>query len=656
MRSRKFAQWLSLPLLMVGALAVQGQTTTPYDVEIGFRTLKVNGNEDMYRTQINERSGLLLRSFTLSTADFEGKTSLFDRFRVDASDLGAGPAGSLRITAEKSDIYRFNLGYRHTNNFSALPGFANPLLAQGIIPGQHTYDRTQNMLDADLEFLPGKAISPFVGYSFNNLSGPGTTTYHQGGNEFLLSQDAKDRDHEFRLGTGFNVGSVYGSVTQGWRTQHSNETFSLAGPATGNYPDPVLGKVPTASTITRDDRSEVKTPFTNVYATGQFLNRVRVTGNYVRFAADSSGEETEGLTGSLISFGLSRFFNGLAETASQSAKNTTWRAGARAEATLVNGLDAFAGYQKDHRELTGTALVNTLFQGTTTFTGVDPKDVQTVLNATSGISRVENVTNIGLSARPAGPFSLRAEYRQTKQRAEVAPDLSEIVVPGNPDPAGPPQGGTYERKIKTFDTNASFSKAGFTLGATYRRDSADNPIFRTDFTSRRRSRVRASYAAPKWVKLGAVVENLRQRNPQTGIDLDGKVRQYSVDAEVTPVKFLALRGSVSQFKADNSILFRHPENFNTDTSLYTETGKAREGGVLITFAPVSFDAGVSRFTNRGDNPFNIDRVRLRVGVDLPAKTRTAVVAEYAKDKYHELTPTFGDFDATRYGIFLRFHP
>lgn len=656
MRSRTFAQWLSLPLLLAGALAVEAQTTTPYDMEIGYRTLKVDGNEDMYRTQINERSGFLLRSFTLSTSDFEGKTSLFDRLRIDASDLGAGPAGALRIVAEKSDAYRFNLGYRHTNNYSALPAFANPLLSQGIIPGQHTYDRTQNMLDADLELLRWTAVTPFIGYSLNNLSGPGTTTYHQGGNEFLLSQDLRDRDHEFRIGTGFNVGPVYGSITQGWRKLASTETFGLAGATTGNFPAPVLGKIPTATLITRDDRTDVKTPFTNVYATGQFLGRVRVTGNYVRFAAESNGDEAENLTGSFVSFGISRFFNGLAESASQMAKNTTWRGGARAEVTIFSGLDAFAGYQKDHRELTGTALINTLYQGTTNFSGVDPRDITTVLNAQSGITRVDDVTNVGFSARPAGPFSLRAEYRQTKQTADVAPDLSEIVVPGYPDPAGPPQGGSYDRKIKTFDTNASFTKAGFTLGAAYRRDSADNPIFRTDYTSRNRTRVRASYTAPKWVKLGAVAENLRQKDPQTGINLDGKVRQYSADVEVTPVKVLALRGSVSQFKADNSIAYRHPENFNTDLSVYTETGKAREGGILLSVAPVSFDAGVSRFTNRGDNPFNIDRVRLRFGVDLPARTRTGLVAEYAKDKYHELTPTFGDFDATRYGIFLRFHP
>src|SRR5512142_131159 len=100
MRSRTFASWLSLALLAVGVVAAQAQTTTPYDMEIGFRTLKVDGNEDMYRTQINERSGFLLRSFTLTTSDFEGKPTLFDRLRIGASDLGAGPAGALRIDAE----------------------------------------------------------------------------------------------------------------------------------------------------------------------------------------------------------------------------------------------------------------------------------------------------------------------------------------------------------------------------------------------------------------------------------------------------------------------------------------------------------------------------------------------------------------------------
>jgi hypothetical protein len=231
---------------------------------------------------------------------------------------------------------------------------------------------------------------------------------------------------------------------------------------------------------------------------------------------------------------------------------------------------------------------------------------------------------------------------------EVAPDLSEIVVPGS-------QGGEYQRNITTIDVNGSARKAGFTAGVAFRRDTADDAIVRTDFEHRDRVRVRASYAAPKWVKLGVVAEKLKQSNPQTGIQMDGKVRQYSGDIEVAPVKTLALRGSVSQFKADNSMLYRRPENFNTDLSVYAEKGKAREGGVLLNIAPFSLDAAVSKFTNRGDNPFDLDRARVRLGVDIP-KTKAGVVVEYAKDKYHELNALFGDFDAKRYGIFLRLHP
>src|SRR5581483_12211870 len=132
-----------LAVLLAFAVAPLCAQTPPLDVEAGFRFLDLKGNEDMYRTQINERSGFLIRSLTL--AGNEG--TFADFYRIDASDLGVGPAGSLRIDLGKTGLYRFTLAYRQTNAFSALPAFANPLLGQGIIPGQHTYDRDRRMID-----------------------------------------------------------------------------------------------------------------------------------------------------------------------------------------------------------------------------------------------------------------------------------------------------------------------------------------------------------------------------------------------------------------------------------------------------------------------------------------------------------------------------
>jgi len=33
-----------------------------------------------------------------------------------------------------------------------------------------------------------------------------------------------------------------------------------------------------------------------------------------------------------------------------------------------------------------------------------------------------------------------------------------------------------------------------------------------------------------------------------------------------------------------------------------------------------------------------------------------IVAEWARDKYREATPSLGDFDATRFGLYLRWRP
>src|SRR5687768_8243121 len=189
--------WLAGLLLFAAPLQAQ---MIPFDAEVGFRWFDVSGNEGMYRTQINERSGFLIRQFTMTTGDFEGRSTLVDRFRVDISDLGSGPAGSLRLEADRAGAYRLRFAYRGTEAFSELPEFANPLLAQGIVPGQHTYDRTRRMFDIDLDILPDRAISPFIGYTFNDSDSWGTTTYSLGQDEFLLGQDLVEQDRELRVG------------------------------------------------------------------------------------------------------------------------------------------------------------------------------------------------------------------------------------------------------------------------------------------------------------------------------------------------------------------------------------------------------------------------------------------------------------------------
>src|SRR5581483_255862 len=190
-------------------------------------------------------------------------------------------------------------------------------------------------------------------------------------------------------------------------------TLTLApGAGNGNNPGPILGTPITATSITRSDRADGHTPFTNVYATGQFT-RLRLIGNYVRSSADANGNELENAAGSFADFGLARFFAGFNDTITSKSKNTTWRGGARAEVNIVNDIDFLAGFQREHRSLEGSALINSLFLQSIPFGGTNPTDVAAVLNAASALDRDEDLLSAAVSARSLGPFAVRAGVSQS---------------------------------------------------------------------------------------------------------------------------------------------------------------------------------------------------------------------------------------------------
>ena len=60
-------RWLPL-VLCLSALTLSAQTL-PIDVEIGYRFTDVSGNENTYRTQINEDEGLLIRALTIAAPE-----------------------------------------------------------------------------------------------------------------------------------------------------------------------------------------------------------------------------------------------------------------------------------------------------------------------------------------------------------------------------------------------------------------------------------------------------------------------------------------------------------------------------------------------------------------------------------------------------------
>ena len=635
----------SVLVFTLGSAGVARAQAIPFDIEVGYRFLTLSGSEESYRSQINEREGFLVRSIHIGE---DGKTSGFpalDYLRIDGSDLGAGPAGSLRLDAGLTGAYRLRASYRHLDQFSALSGFANPL---GAVVGQQTWDRTRDMVDINLELLPGAVVTPLLGYTSNQLVGPGYSTAFLGQDEFRLGQDLKVHDQEFRVGAGFHAGPVSGEVLQGWRRYRETEVLSLApGAGAGNNPGTVLDKNLNLSSYSNSSVTDINTPTTSVFVRGFATDSLQLIGLYVK--SDATGDDTENQSafGSLVSFPLARFFTGLTESASSRVQNTVWRAGARVEWHALEGIDVTGGFVRRHATWDGQDLVSSLFTGTTGYTGFTLADIQTLLNAKNSIERTEDVYDVQAAAKAFGPFGIRAGYSQTQQNLIVTQDPSEIIVPGG-------QGGNFNRTINRYEGALTFAAGGLFVAGEASWDDADTAVLRTDFTSRNRERVRATWKGFPWLTLGATGLWIDQKSDTLLSNSKGTSRQYTGDVTITPVKMLRLHGAYGKMQADNTIPVRAPQDFTVFDSVDKEDGELWEAGLGLKFDKLAIDGFWTRFANEGTYAYRLYRGGARV--DFDATQHLGLIGEWSVDRYLDYQISTSSFRANRIGVYLKWRP
>jgi len=647
MRTHRSA-FLALAAVLVSALGSAGiarAQAIPFDLEVGYRFLDVIGSEESYRSQINEREGFLVRGIHLGT---EGKSDGFpilDHLRIDGSDLGVGPAGSLSVDAAYTGVYRLRVSYRHLDQFSALAGFANPL---GALIGQQTWDRTRNMVDVNLELLPGAVVTPLFGYTSNSLTGPGYTTAFVGQDEFRLAQDLTVHDQEFRAGLGFHAGALSGEFVQGWRRDHEIEKDLLVpGAGAGNNTGTVLGSSLNLSSFARSSVTDVNTPTSSFFLRGFAIDAVQIIGFYVRASTDSDGADQENLGGLLASFPLSRFFAGLADSSSSHVQNTMWRVGGRVEWHVLDGVDVTGGFVRRHATWDGQDLVSSLYTGTSNFAGFTLADIQTFLNAQNSVDRTENVYDVQVAAKGFGPFGVRAGYSRIEQDLTVTEDPSEILVPGG-------QGGTFTRNINRVEGALTYGSGPFFAAAEASWDDADLAVLRTDYLTRTRERVRATWRGLPWLTVGATGLWVDQKNDTLGIDSKGSSRQYTGDVTLTPVKPLRLHAAYSKLKADDTIPIRAPQDFSVLDSVNTEDGQMWEAGLGLKLDKVAIDGFWSRFANEGSYAYRLYRGGARV--DFDATANVGLVAEWSVDRYLDYQIATSNFRANRYGVYLKWRP
>ena len=530
--------------------------STSVDIEAGYQEVDVTGNEDMFRTQINQQDGFVLRNFSINYVDPTGNAGFVDRLRVDASGFGGNPAGRFRLRMGLGDIYRVNLYYQNFAAFSALPAYANPLLDNEVFPGQHTWERDRDLLDLQIEILPGRAITPIVGYRWNSYDGPGRTTYSVGQrrvrNRLTARRDRAGVLHRLELRDQEHPGNVHPGLAD--LRGHLPQTASCPAPVPATTPERHSARRSSSTRSTARPEFGRRHPGHNLQLTGRVTETSRFVVVLRPRRLRGRHDMDEDLSGSLVSFQLSRFFQGLDQSVQSRTENPYWRGEARFEWDISQKVGMRVGYEMRDRQLEGWALISSLYMDTLNFGGFDPQDIETLvegadrLRARRGhrqhqvrLPKSRRLLAVGrvLHHRPGR----RSLGRRGRDRAPGRPGRrvrpSDLVLRPRRHGEG--------RRLQVPDRRR---RPG--CGRRHRPHRLQRPpAFRG----------RVDWSISRMFRLLLTAESIDADNDTSGIGYQDDTDRYAVDLNFTPTDNFMLRAAWDTYQTDTEMPIRVPQTF-----------------------------------------------------------------------------------------------
>jgi hypothetical protein len=210
------------------------------EIDTGYRFVQdIGGSNDVYRTVVNLGEGPKLFAARADYRDPQGRW--LDRLILRANNWGGEPYTTGSLDAGLAGVYNFRLDYRNLAYFNALPSFANPLLAQGLLLSQRALDIRRRQFDAELNLLPDKRVSPFLAFAQGWGEGRGVTTFVTTGNEFPVLTLLRDSTRSYRGGVRLNVSRYNFTLEQGGTTFKDDQQVLTDDRNLGNRRIPLLG-------------------------------------------------------------------------------------------------------------------------------------------------------------------------------------------------------------------------------------------------------------------------------------------------------------------------------------------------------------------------------------------------------------------------------
>jgi hypothetical protein len=616
-------------------------------VDIGYRwKAGFQGSEDLYRSLVNLGEGPKLLGANLNFSDPLGTGKYVDRLQINATSWGGDPYNTLRVYAEKASVYQFSFDYRNVNYFNFIPSFANPLLSQGILLGQHSFDSTRRTMDFELTLRPGAKISPFLAYSRNSGFGPGITTYTADGNEFAVNNQLRDTSDYYRGGVTFNLRKWNLVLEQGFLTfKDDQRIFQTGGTNKGNRTSPLLGEDIVLNQLDENYHVRGRAPVSRAQLTATPWENLTISGRFVYSQSNSDFDYDRRSVGNFLSFDVLRAYTGELTIGSSDTDRPHTLGNLAIEYRPHARVRILESIITDHFHVASSSSLGRSLTGTQPLSDPDPGNVfsQTTTDSyrmfvNMNQNQVEGV--VDLTSR----LFVRGGYRYVWSDTQF-----QAPFPGDPD------------ESVTLHRNVALAGFGFRLpkkadlSLDFEDGKGDHVFARTDALDYRRVRLRGRYRPWGWVNVSGSFSLLDHENHQPDVGYDFQNRGYSVSLNFTPDGGKRLSANLDYSRADlnSDILFIIPQLLTSAPSVYIENSHFGNASLDFgVFHNIRLSLGYSVLSNSGSRPLNYHQPH--AGIVIPITRRIAWTTEWRYYDYNEKAISFEDFHTHLITAGLRF--
>ncbi len=581
-------------------------------IDLGYRWgTGVGGSFDTYRSIINLGSGpkFLGTDFTLT----DPKHKWFDTIQVRADSWGDEPSSSVHVEAKKTGAYVFNADYRDFAYFDFLPSYADPLLSQGIVLDEQSFDTRRKIAALSLDIRPGHWWTPYFGWDHDSSSGSGETVFVTDGNNYPVPNNLRDSTELYRAGVRFEKPRFHLTLEEGGTTFKSGQNLyqnPQGSVNSGNFSTPILGQTLDLTNLLASYGIGGSSAYTKALLTASPTTWLDVYGQFLYSQPDSRVNYQQTSAGNLYLQSQVLFYSSEQEviTAASQQPHTSGSFGAEfrplkrmrvVESWLTDRLhDAGSSASTQTLMLAGASMPLSSLLATTLASNYSQEAVDIFYDANSKLT-------------------LRGGYRY------VWGDSSYAFLP--PEGLASSAQGQLRQNIglgaATFRPNQKISVTGEFEGG-----SSSGVYFRTSLYNYEKVRAQVHYQPLQSLSISGAFTLLDNQNPLAGTNYDYSSYQESLSFYWSPHgKIFDIQGSYTRSTLRSNIEYLDPGTLTPQISNYRDDAHTATALFDLAwphgkrFAP-KLAAGGSFFISSGSQPTSYYQPTAKLWVPLGKHT------------------------------------